>query len=78
MVLYGLLAHLWHLHRRGRIDWARITSADLRIRPLLRWFVAPVTIWMAAPYPNHMKDFANLVFNRPMGEPSMARVSHRW
>jgi hypothetical protein len=68
VVLYVLLARLWYLHRRRRIDWGRLASADLRIRPLLLWFVLPVTIWFASPYPNHIRDFANLVFNRPLGE----------
>lgn len=70
-VLYILLGRLWYLHRRGRIDWVRLTAADPRIRPLLLWFVAPVTIWLASPYPNHIRDFANLVLNRPLGEPTV-------
>jgi hypothetical protein len=68
IVLYLLLARLWYLHHRGRIDWRGLTSADVRIRPLLVWFVLPVTIWMASPYPNHIRDFANLVINRRLGE----------
>lgn len=68
VVLYLLLGRLWYLHRRDRIDWVRLTSADPRIRPLLLWFAAPVTIWLASPYPNHIRDFSNLVFNRPLGE----------
>jgi hypothetical protein len=72
IVLYSLLARLGYLHRRGRIDWGRLTSADARIRPLLLWFVAPVTIWLASPYPNHIRDFANLVINRPLGDPTVA------
>jgi hypothetical protein len=71
IVLYVLLVRLWYLHRRRRIDWDRLIAADRRVRPLLRWFVLPVTIWFAAPYPNHIRDFANLVFNRPLGEPTM-------
>jgi hypothetical protein len=71
ILLYVLLARLWYLHRRGRVDWASITSSDRRARPLLIWFAAPVTLWMASPYPNHMRDFANLVINRPVGEPSV-------
>ncbi len=71
IVLYILLARLWYLHRRGRIDWVRLTSADLRIRPLLLWFAVPVIIWFASPYPNHIRDFANLVFNRPLGEATL-------
>ena len=62
------LARLWYLHRRGRIDWSRMTSADPLVRPLLIWFVVPVTVWLASPYPNHIRDFANLVINRPLGE----------
>lgn len=69
VVLYVLLARLWYLHRRGRIDWAGLTSADPRIRPLLLWFAVPVTIWLASPYPNHIRDVAGLVINRPLGEP---------
>ncbi len=68
LVLYVLLARLWYRHRNGLIDWARIASADLRVRPLLVWFALPVTIWLASPYPNHIRDFGNLVFNRPLGE----------
>lgn len=70
VVLYLLLARLWYLHRRGRIDWARTAAADPRVRPLLLWFAVPVVIWLASPYPNHLRDFANLVFNRPAGEPT--------
>jgi hypothetical protein len=71
VVLYLLLARLWYLHRRRRIDWARIAGADPRARPLLLWFVLPVTVWLAAPYPNHLRDFGNLVFNRPVGAPTV-------
>jgi hypothetical protein len=71
VVLYILLGRLWYLHRRGRIDWGRLTSADPRIRPLLLWFCVPVTIWLASPYPNHIRDFANLVINRPLGDPTV-------
>lgn len=71
VVLYILLGRLWYLHRRGRIDWERLTSADPRIRPLLLWFVVPVVIWLASPYPNHLRDLANLVINRPLGDPTV-------
>ena len=71
VVLYLLLGRLWYLHHRGRIDWRGLTSADLRIRPLLIWFAVPVTLWLASPYPNHIRDFANLVINRPLGEPTV-------
>jgi hypothetical protein len=71
IVLFVLLARLWYLNRRGRIEWARLTSADLRIRPLLLWFGVPVAIWFASPYPNHIRDFANLVVNRPLGASSV-------
>jgi hypothetical protein len=71
VVLYVLLVRLWYLNRQGRIAWARLTSTDPRVRPLLIWFAAPVTIWLASPYPNHIRDFANLVINRPLGEASV-------
>lgn len=71
VVLYLLLFRLWYLHRRGRIDWQRLTSADPLVRPLLVWFVLPVTVWLASPHPNHLRDFANLVVNRPLGEPTV-------
>jgi hypothetical protein len=71
VVLCVLLARLWYLHRRGRIDWAGLMAADERIRPLLLWFIVPVTIWFASPYPNHIRDFVNLVVNRPLGEASV-------
>ena len=72
VVLYALLAHLWYLHRRRRIDWRKLT-ADPLADSLLRWCVVPVTIWFAVPYPNHIRDFANLVFNRPLGDASVGR-----
>lgn len=72
VVLYVLLGRLWYRYARGRFDWARLTSADVRVRPLLRWFVLPVTIWLASPYPNHLRDFANLVINAPMGDTTLA------
>jgi hypothetical protein len=31
----------------------------------------PITIWLASPYPNHIRDFANLVINRPLGQSSL-------
>jgi len=68
VALYLLLARLWYLHRRRRIDWGRLTSADPLIRPLLLWFVVPVVVWLASPYPNHIRDFANLVINQPLGD----------
>jgi hypothetical protein len=33
--------------------------------------VIPVTIWIASPVPNHLRDIANLVINRPMGQASV-------
>src|SRR5262245_47178954 len=72
VVLYALLARLWYLHRRRRIDWQRITSADPLVRPLLVWLAIPVTIWLASPYPNHIRDVANLVINRPLGESTVS------
>lgn len=71
LVLYIVLARIWFLHARGRIDWSRLTSQDPRVRPILAWFVVPVTIWLAAPYPNHLRDFFNFVVNRPMGADSL-------
>jgi hypothetical protein len=68
IVLYLLLARLWYLHRQRRIDWRRVFALDPLIRPLLLWFVVPVLIWVAFPVPNHLRDIANLVINRPMGQ----------
>ena len=68
VVLYVLLARLWYLHWRRKIDWTRMTAADPLVRPLLVWLAIPVTIWAASPYPNHIRDIANLVINRPLGE----------
>lgn len=72
VVLYLLLARLWYLHRAGRIPWDRLIGADPRVRPLLVWFAVPVTIWLASPYPNHIRDFFNLVVNRPLGESTIS------
>jgi hypothetical protein len=68
VVLYLLLARLWYLHRHHRIPWGRLVAADPRVRSVLVWFAVPVTIWLASPYPNHIRDFFNLVVNRPLGE----------
>jgi len=72
VALYLLLGRMWFLDRRGRIDWQQLFSVDPRVRPLLLWFGVPVTVWLASPYPNHMKDVANLVVNTPLGAPSAA------
>jgi len=71
VVLYLLLARLWYLHTRGRLGFDRLLSADPRVRPLVVWFVIPVMIWLASPYPNHIRDFVNLVINRPVGVPTV-------
>jgi hypothetical protein len=34
--------------------------------------VAPILVWFAVPYPNHIRDFVNLVVNRPVGTPTAA------
>ncbi len=73
VVLYALLTRLWYLHRHRRIDWHRVTRADVLVRPLLVWVGIPVAIWLASPYPNHIRDFANLVINRPLGESTVER-----
>ncbi len=72
IVLYLLLARLWYLHRARRIPWDHVIGADPRVRPLLVWFAVPVTIWLASPYPNHIRDFFNLVVNRPLGESTIS------
>jgi len=71
IVLYLLLGRLWYLHRQQRIPWDRFVAADPRVRPLLVWFALPIVIWFASPYPNHIRDFFNLVINRPLGEASI-------
>jgi hypothetical protein len=67
-VLYGVIGRIAWLHRHGRVNWARIWAFDARLRPLAVWFVLPVTVWLASPHPNHIKDVANLLINVPMGE----------
>ena len=71
VALVLVLARVWYAHRRREIDWPRLLSADLRVRPLLVWFGVPVTIWLASPYPNHIRDFVNLVVNLPAGQPTV-------
>lgn len=71
VALVLVLVRVWCAHRHREIDWARLVEADLRMRPLLVWFVAPVTIWLASPYPNHIRDFVNLVVNLPVGDPTV-------
>jgi hypothetical protein len=63
--LYILLLRVWYLYAKGRIDSRRLYALDTRIQPLLVWFGAPVTVWLATPYPNHIRDIASLVINRP-------------
>lgn len=75
VVLYALLARLWYLHHRRRIDWKRMLGADPLVRPLLVWLAIPITIWLASPYPNHIRDIANLVINRPLGESTVGAGS---
>ena len=72
IVLYVLLLRLWYLNRQGRLDWNSVASLDPRARPFLVWFLLPVTVWLASPYPNHIRDFANLIFNRPLGESTIS------
>lgn len=71
-VLYAVLLRLWYLHRVGRLDWTHLTALDPRVRPLLVGFVLPVTVWLASPHPNHMKDVANVLVNTAMGPPTAA------
>ena len=71
VALVVVLARLWYAHRRREIDWSRLVAADPRVRPLLVWFAVPVTIWLMSPYPNHIRDFVNLVINLPVGEPTV-------
>lgn len=71
-VLYAVLLRLWYLHRHGSLDWESLAALDPRIRPLLVYFVLPVTLWLASPYPNHIKDVVNLLINTPMGPATAA------
>ncbi len=71
IVLYIAFARIAYLYWRGRIDWEALGAADPRIPALIVWFVVPVAVWMASPYPNHIRDFFNLVVNRPVGEPTV-------
>lgn len=66
-LLYGWLVCAWRWHRRGRWDIRALTARDPRLRPWLVWFVAPVIVWLASPFPNHIKDLVYLVVNVPMG-----------
>jgi hypothetical protein len=67
VVLLAVGARLLFLHRQGRIDWRALFAVDRRIRPLLIWFVLPVTVWLLSPYPNHLRDFVDLIVNQPHG-----------
>ncbi len=69
-LLYGWIAYAWHTHRQGRWDIKRLAAEDPRLRPFLLWFVLPVTVWLASPHPNHIKDLVYLVINIPMGPDS--------
>lgn len=69
-LLYGWLVYAWHSQRRGRWDVRTLMTSDPRLRPFLLWFVAPVTVWLASPFPNHIKDLVYLVVNVPMGPDS--------
>lgn len=67
VVMLALAARIVFLHRRGRIDWKGVLARDRRIRPLLVWFVLPVVVWLISPYPNHLRDFVDLLVNQPHG-----------
>lgn len=69
-LLYGWLAHAWYTHRQGRWDLGRLAAIDPRLPPLILWFVVPVAVWLASPFPNHIKDLVYLVVNVPMGPES--------
>jgi hypothetical protein len=67
IVLIAVGARILFLHRRRRIDWQALLAVDRRVRPLLIWFVLPVTVWLLSPYPNHLRDFVDLLVNQPHG-----------
>lgn len=71
ILLYGSVAWLAYRHWTGRIDWKRIFALEPLIQPFLIWFALPITVWLASPHPNHIRDLVNLVLNRPMGEASL-------
>lgn len=69
-LLYGWLAYAWYTHRHGRWDLRRLAATDPRLPPFILWFVVPVAVWLASPFPNHIKDLVYLVVNVPMGPES--------
>ncbi len=69
-LLYAWLAYAWYTHRQDRWDLKRLAATDPRLPPLILWFVVPVTVWLASPFPNHIKDLVYLVVNIPMGPQS--------
>lgn len=55
--LFFLLWRLIKAHRAGQIDWSKIWGVDHRLKPFAVWFLAPISIWLSTPYPNHMNGF---------------------
>jgi len=64
IVLYFLLIRFWILHRKKKANYAGFLSKDFRIKPLITYFILPLVIWFAIPYPNHIKEFFGLIVNR--------------
>ena len=64
IVLYFLLIRFWYLNKKKKISLNKLYDKDYRIRPLIYYFVIPLLIWFAIPYPNHIREFFNSVVNR--------------
>lgn len=63
-VLYFLLIRFWLLRRKKKIDINGFLNKDFRIKPLINYFIIPLIVWFAIPYPNHIQEFFGLIVNR--------------
>jgi hypothetical protein len=64
LVLYFLIIRFFWLQKRNKINYLEFLGKDFRIKPLINYFVIPLIVWFAIPYPNHIKEFFGLVVNR--------------
>jgi hypothetical protein len=64
LILYFLIIQFLWQKKRNKFNYSQFLKKDFRIKPIINYFVIPLIIWFAIPYPNHIKEFFGLVVNR--------------